>query len=83
MIREDIHLYTETKFEGLVYQTYSELDVIQLTQILSALKEKKKLPEIDNTSIISTFEGHTMFSIFQGEVLDPKHATGTGTKVYE
>ena len=54
--------------EALLYRTYSELDLLQLKAINEALQARAKLPDIDPATILSTFEGHTIFSIYYEDV---------------
>ena len=56
------------KIEALLYRTYSELDLLQLKAINEALQARAKLPDIDPATILSTFEGHTIFSIYYEDV---------------
>ena len=57
-----------TRFSGVIYQTYAEIDVCMLQQINSALAQRTKLPDISDKSLVSTFEGHTMFSLYYEDI---------------
>ena len=52
------------EFKGIIYQTYSEIELLDLTLIKTAVINKEPLSFIDFSTILSTFEGHTIFSIF-------------------
>ena len=54
---------------GMLYQTYSELDVVQLLEINEALENELRIPDIEMKSILATFEGHTLFSIYDQDVV--------------
>ena len=49
---------------GMVFRTYSELDLYELQEINAQLKESTKLPDIDLEAILSIYEGRTIFSIY-------------------
>ena len=53
-----------TKISGMIYRTYSSMDLQELKRISEAVKQNQKIPEIDMTSIVSNYSGHTIFSIF-------------------
>jgi hypothetical protein len=53
---------------GMVFRTYSELDILQLSQVNKDLKDKRKIKDIDHETILSTFEGHTIFSIYFDDI---------------
>ena len=55
---------SEIKVSGMVFRTYCELDLYELEEINSQLKESTKLPDIDLESILSVYEGQTIFSIY-------------------
>ena len=48
----------------MVFRTYSELDLYELEQINNQIKESIKIPDIDLESILSVYEGNTIFSIY-------------------
>ena len=55
----------EVKVSGMVFRTYSELDLYELEQINALLKESAgNLEDIDRESILSVYEGRTIFSIY-------------------
>ena len=49
----------------MIYRTYSEVDFLDLQDIKFALEKKEDMIYIDLETILSTYEGHTIFSIFQ------------------
>ena len=52
-------------FSGMIYRTYSELDLLELLDIKLALEKKEDIGHIDIETILGTYEGHTILSIFQ------------------
>ena len=53
------------KVSGLVFRTYSELDLHGLEEINIQLKESSgKMPDIDLETILSVYEGRNIFSIY-------------------
>ena len=46
----------------MLYRTFTELDLRQLNQIMAT--KSKKANNIDLETILSTYEGHTIFSVF-------------------
>ena len=59
---------TTTRFSGVIYQTYAEIDIVMLQQIDAALAQRTKLPDISDKTLVSTFEGHTMFSLYYEDI---------------
>ena len=53
---------------GMLFRTFSAVDMFELKGIYDALKRRQKIPEIDMEAIVSNYDGHTIFSIFQYEV---------------
>ena len=54
----------------MVFRTHSELDLYELEEINTQLKEKSgKLREIDPEAILSVYEGRTIFSIYFDSIL--------------
>ena len=49
---------------GMLFRTFSEIDLQQLLSVYEAIDSNKKIDQIDPESILCTFEGHTIFSIF-------------------
>ena len=49
----------------MIYRTYSEVELLELEDIKKALKDREDVDYIDLETIFSTYEGHTIFSIFQ------------------
>ena len=63
--------YTDESEEvsyGLPHETYAELDLHQLKMINKRLKMQKKIAYIDPESLIATFGGHTIFSIYNDQI---------------
>ena len=59
-----------SKVSGMIYRTYSELDMFELKEIDNQIKEKTGvLPYIDPESILSIYEGRTIFSIYFDTIL--------------
>ena len=58
----------EKNISGMLFRTFSEVDLFELKRISTALLERQKLPELDLRTILSVYEGHTIFSIFQTNV---------------
>ena len=52
----------------MVFRTYSELDLYELQQINNQIKESIKIPDIDLESILSVYEGNTIFSIYFDQI---------------
>ena len=57
-----------TKSNGILYSTHSDLDLAQLMLLDKNLTEKVKLTEIEQDTLLSTFEGQTCFSIFMESI---------------
>ena len=50
---------------GILFRTFSQLDLEQLLYVFYAINShQKKLDKLDSESILCTYEGHTIFSIF-------------------
>ena len=49
---------------GMLFRTFSEIDLEHLLSVYEAIDSNKKIDQIDPESILCTFEGHTIFSIF-------------------
>ena len=49
----------------MIYRTHSEVDLLELQDIKFALEKKEDQTYIDLETILSTYDGHTIFSIFQ------------------
>ena len=54
------------KDDGMLYKTYSEVDLFELLRLNTLMKDNESLEKeiIDTETILSTFEGHTIFSIY-------------------
>ena len=48
----------------MLYQTYSELDLVQLENINQAVKSNAIIPTVEIGTVLSTFEGHTLFTLY-------------------
>ena len=51
-------------YSGTIFRTFSEVELLELKDITYALEEKFDIGYIDLETILSTYEGHTIFSIF-------------------
>ena len=49
---------------GMLFRTFSEIDLEELRIVYQAIDARRKIDEIDRESIVCTYEGHTVFSIF-------------------
>ena len=58
----------KTRILGMLFRTFSEIDLEQLNLIVVQLKNRQKISTIDLESIYSTYEGHTIFSIFWDQI---------------
>ena len=54
----------DREYEGNFYRTYSFLDLLNLVHIQNLLKRDEKF-YIGDKTMLSVYEGHTIFSIFQ------------------
>ena len=54
----------EKMISGMLFRTFSEIDLFELKRVSQAIVDRTKMPEIDPKSIVSVYEGHTIFSIF-------------------
>ena len=50
-------------YAGIIFRTCSEVDLLDLAQIKVAIDNKEVLNYIDLDTMLSTYEGHTIFSI--------------------
>ena len=48
----------------MLFRTFSEIDLWQLDTVMKAVDKNQKINQIDPESIVCTYEGHTIFSIF-------------------
>ena len=53
-----------TELDGIIYRTYSEVDLLDLAEIKMQHDNKEMLHHIDVDTLLSTYEGHTVFSIY-------------------
>ena len=51
------------EYEGIFYRTYSFIDLLNLSQIKHFLKKGEEI-FINEQTMLSVYEGHTIFSIF-------------------
>ena len=61
IMRED----QQKTYSGTIYRTQSELDLLELLDIKLALEKKDDIGYIDISTILGTYEGHTILSIYQ------------------
>ena len=59
---------THFEISGMLFRTFSEVDLFELKRIQEAIEKRKKIPKIDMEAIVSNFEGHTIFSVFQEHI---------------
>ena len=52
----------------MLFRTFSEIDLEQLNSLIKAIKTRQKLPYIDLEAVLSTYEGHTIFSLFWDQI---------------
>lgn len=58
----------EKQISGMLFRTFSEIDLFELKKVCTAVRNRTKIQKIDDQAIISTYEGHTIFSIFQDNI---------------
>ena len=51
-------------YSGMIYRTYSELDLLELLDVKIALEKKEDIGHMDMETILGTYEGHTILSIY-------------------
>ena len=56
-------------FSGMLYRTFTELDLLELQAIDKRVHSGLQLQEIDQDTITNTFNGHTIFSIFFDQIV--------------
>ena len=57
--------FTSSKeFNGAVYRTYSEIDIFDLLNIKIAIIKREGINFINQSTFLSSYEGHTIFSIY-------------------
>ena len=54
----------EFSISGMLFRTFSEIDLFEISEIFGSIKEKTKIRDIDPETFLCTYEGHTIFSIF-------------------
>ena len=54
----------QREYEGNFYRTYSLVELLSLVHIRHQLKQEEKF-YIEDQTMVSTYQGHTVFSIFQ------------------
>ena len=52
------------KISGMLYRTFAELDLRELNGVMEALDARNKVSGFDPEAILSSYEGHTILSIF-------------------
>ena len=53
---------------GVLFRTCAELDILELQRINAELAMKQPLQDISEETIVSTFQGHTIFSIYSDQI---------------
>ena len=48
----------------MIYRTYSELDLLELLDVKIALDKKEDIGHMDMETILGTYEGHTILTIY-------------------
>ena len=54
----------EFKISGMLYRTFSDMDLYELNQIVKNIEGRQRMSYIDPEAIVSSYQGHTIFSIF-------------------
>ena len=52
----------------MLYQTYSELDLVQLEKINQAVNNNSVIPTVEVGTILATYEGHTIFTLYYDKI---------------
>ena len=63
----DSNKYTKAYESGVIYRTFTEIDLYQLISIENQIKLKQRINKIDSCTILSLFRNQSMFSIFYKE----------------
>ena len=58
----------EKRISGMLFRSFSEIDLFELKKICLALESRSNITQIDLATIISVYEGHSIFSIFQDHI---------------
>ena len=70
-VRDDGHkgfkLTSERTF-AKVNRCFSEIDLFEMMQIAKCMRRKRRIQGIDPQAIVSTYQGHSIFSIFFDQV---------------
>jgi len=53
----------QTEYSGVVFRTHSLLDLLDLQYVAKAVESKEDF-YIETSTILSTYQGHTIFSLF-------------------
>ena len=53
------------EYEGNFFRTYSFMDLLNLIHVRNLLRRGQELTTIPDQTILSVYDGHTIFSIFQ------------------
>ena len=64
----NFYFKSEGRQAWTLFRTFSEIDLAELSHIRAAISRSIKLPSIHPQTIVSSFEGHTIFSIFQEQI---------------
>ena len=55
-------------YQGILFRTYSELDLFEMERINDCIRKKEQIQSIDQEFMLSVFEGHTVFSIYFDQI---------------
>ena len=71
MSRQRIFSPTEglrTTYNGVLYRTFTELDLFEMERINDCIRRKAEIGQIDKEFMLAIYEGHTMFSIYFDQI---------------
>ena len=51
-------------FRGILWRTYTELDLFEMERINECIRKKEQIEDIDKEFMLGIYEGHTIFSIY-------------------
>ena len=55
---------TKYKISGILFRSFTEMDLKQLDNIAESIQNRTKIDKIDISAMLSTYEGHSIFSLF-------------------
>ena len=55
----------KVEYQGIFFRTYSFMDLLNLVDVRNSLRRGRELRLIPNQTILSVYDNHTIFSIFQ------------------